>query len=96
MQIEGDFWRDGAVCVRGAFSADQIALAEAAIDANLASLSPGAKRASSDDDGAFIEDFCNWQRIAPMKQFIRTSGAAAIAAGLPGTTVCGCTTTTCW
>ena len=84
--IEGDFWRDGAVCVRGAFDADQIALAERAIDANLASLSPGAKRASGDDDGAFIEDFCNWQRIPEIQQFIRTSGAASIAAQLLGTT----------
>ena len=82
--VEGDFWRDGAVCVRSAFDANQIALAERAIDANLASLSPGAKRASGDDDGAFIEDFCNWQRIPKIQQFIRTSGAAAIAAELLG------------
>ncbi len=26
-------------------------------------LSPYAKRASDADDGAFVEDFCNWQRI---------------------------------
>lgn len=83
-RIEGDFWRDGAVCVRGAFSPEQIALAERAIDANLASLSPGAKRASGDDDGAFIEDFCNWQRIPEMEAFIRTSGAADLAAELLG------------
>jgi ectoine hydroxylase-related dioxygenase (phytanoyl-CoA dioxygenase family) len=84
IETEGDFWRDGAVCVRRAFTSQQIALAEEAIDANLASLSPYAKRASSDDDGAFIEDFCNWQRIAPMEAFIRTSGAASIAAQLMG------------
>ena len=56
MQVEGDFWRDGAVCVRGAFSAEHMTLAEAAIDANLADLSPLAKRASGTDDGAFVED----------------------------------------
>lgn len=86
MNLEGDFWRDGAVCVRGAFDADIMALAERAIDANLASLSERAKRASGDDDGAFIEDFCNWQRIPEIEQFIRTSGAAAIAADLLGAT----------
>jgi ectoine hydroxylase-related dioxygenase (phytanoyl-CoA dioxygenase family) len=84
VNVEGDFWADGAVCVRGAFSAAELSMAEAAIDANLASLSPRAKRASSDDDGAFIEDFCNWQRIPEMEEFIRASGAASIAARLMG------------
>ncbi len=82
--IEGDIRRDGAVCVRSAFSQDLIELATDAIEANLAALSPLAKRASADDDGAFIEDFCNWQRIPSMESFIRRSPAAAIAAELMG------------
>jgi ectoine hydroxylase-related dioxygenase (phytanoyl-CoA dioxygenase family) len=86
MIVEGDFWRDGAVCVRDAFTPEQVDLARAAIDANLADLSPGAKRASSTDDAAFVEDFCSWQRIAPMEQFIRTSGAADIAREVIGST----------
>ncbi len=86
MIVEGDFWRDGAVCVRGAFGPDALALAEAAIEANLAALSDRAKRASADDDGAFVEDFCNWQRIPELEAFIRTSGAAEIAADLLGAT----------
>ncbi len=84
MEIIGDFWAGGAVCVRGAFSAEEIALATAAIEANLASLSPLAKRASPGTDGAFVEDFCNWQRIEPLERFIRTSPAAAIAGELLG------------
>lgn len=84
MIVEGDFQRDGAVCVRGAFDPDFVALAGEAIDANLADLSPHAKRASAADDGAFVEDFCSWQRIAPMERFIRESPAASIAAGLMG------------
>lgn len=84
MEIIGDFWADGAVCVRGAFSAEEIALATAAIEANLASLSTLAKRASPGTDGAFVEDFCNWQRIEPLERFIRTSPAAAIAGELLG------------
>ncbi len=84
MKIEGDYWRDGAVCVRGAFSPLEIELARDAIDANLANLSPYAKRASSADDGAFIEDFCSWQRIPQIENFIRVSPAAAIAAELMG------------
>lgn len=84
MIIEGDFERDGAVCVRGAFDAELMALAELAVEANLADLSPLAKRASADDDGAFIEDFCSWNRLPELERFIRESGAAAIAAELTG------------
>ena len=84
MNVEGDFARDGAVCVRQAFTPSDVALAAEAIEGNLANLSPLAKRASADDDGAFVEDFCNWSRIPSMEQFIRTSPAARIAAGLVG------------
>ena len=82
--IEGDYERDGAVCVRQAFTAEHVALASAAIDANLANLSERAKRASVESDGAFIEDFCNWDRIPEMERFIRESPGAAIAAELTG------------
>jgi len=79
MEVIGDYVRDGAVCIRGAFTPDEVDLARRAIDANLADLSPGAKRASSDDDGAFVEDFCSWRRIAELEAFARTSAAARIA-----------------
>ena len=82
MKFEGDYARDGAVCVRGAFTAEQVAWATAAIDRNLADLSPRAKRASTDDDAPFIEDFCNWSRLPEMERFIRESPGAAIAGEL--------------
>ncbi len=82
MEIDGNYERDGAVCVRGAFSPEYVELAQRAIDANLASLSPRAKRASPDDDGAFVEDFCNWTRIPEMEQFIYQSGVGALAGEL--------------
>jgi len=84
MIVEGSFAEHGAVCVRGAFSPAEVALAAEAIEANLADLSPLAKRASADDDGAFIEDFCSWQRLEPLRRFIETSPAAAIAGELMG------------
>ena len=84
VMIEGDYARDGAVCVRQAFSAEHIALAAEAIDSNLADLSPMAKRASADDDGAFVEDFRSWDRIPVMERFIRESPGAAIAGELTG------------
>jgi len=86
VQILGDFTRDGAVCVRGAFSPEQVELARRAIDANLAELSPRAKRASAADDGEFVEDFCSWQRLPAMEAFARESPAARIAGGLVGST----------
>ena len=82
--IDGDWERDGAICVRGAFSPNDVALAARAIDANVADLSPLAKRASDSADGAFIEDFRSWSRIADMEQFIATSPVAAIAADVMG------------
>ena len=82
--IDGDWERDGAICVRGALSPNDVALAARAIDANLADLSPLAKRASDSADGAFIEDFRSWSRIAVMEQFITTSPVAAIAADVMG------------
>ena len=84
MIVEGDYGRDGAVCVRNAFSPVEVDWAREAIDANLADLSPLAKRASGADDGAFIEDFCNWTRLPSMERFIRQSSAAAIAGELTG------------
>jgi ectoine hydroxylase-related dioxygenase (phytanoyl-CoA dioxygenase family) len=86
MVVDGDFWCDGAVRVRGACSPEYVALAAAAIDANLADLSPLAKRASTGDDGAFVEDFCSWRRLPAMERFIRESPAAEIAAELLATT----------
>ena len=84
--IDGDWERDGAICVRGALSPDDVALTARAIDANVADRSPLAKRASDSADGAFIEDFCSWSRIADMEQFITTSPVAAIAADVMGAT----------
>lgn len=84
MKVEGDYWAEGAVCVRGALSPSDVELATAAIEANLADLSPLAKRASDAGDGAFVEDFCNWQRIPAIERFVRESPAAAIAAELIG------------
>ena len=78
-----EFRRDGAVCVRGAFTQEQVALVERGIERNLAEPSERALVASRDDDaGRFVEDFCNWQRIPEYERFIRESPAAGIAGQL--------------
>jgi ectoine hydroxylase-related dioxygenase (phytanoyl-CoA dioxygenase family) len=79
------FRRDGAVCVRGAFSAEEVALVERGIERNLAAPSPRALVASRPDDpGRFVEDFCNWQQIPEYEEFVGRSPAAAIAGALMG------------
>ena len=81
------FRRDGAVCVRGAFSPREIAIAERGIERNLASPSPRALVASRPDDpGRFFEDFCNWQRIPEYEELARSSAAGEIAGLLIGST----------
>jgi ectoine hydroxylase-related dioxygenase (phytanoyl-CoA dioxygenase family) len=83
--IQDDFRRDGAVCIRGAFSADEIALVERGIERNLGEPSERALVASRPDDpGRFFEDFCNWDRIPEFEEFVRTSPAATIAGELMG------------
>ena len=73
------------MCVRGAFSPEEIALVERGIERNLAQPSPRAIVASRPDDpGRFVEDFCNWQEIPEYEELIRGSNAAAIAGELMG------------
>ena len=77
------YQQDGAVCVRGLFSAEEIGLLTQGIEANLASPSERAIVASKPSDpGRFFEDFCNWQRIEAYQQFIQESPAAAAACAL--------------
>jgi ectoine hydroxylase-related dioxygenase (phytanoyl-CoA dioxygenase family) len=81
------FRRDGAVCVRSAFSHDEVELVARGIERNLAEPSERALIASRPDDpGRFFEDFRGWQRIPEYEQFIRDSPAARIAGELMGST----------
>jgi hypothetical protein len=81
------FRHDGAVCVRGAFSGGEVAVAERGIERNLAVPSERALVASrTDDPGRFFEDFCNWDRIPEFEGFIRASPAAEIAGELMSST----------
>src|SRR3954453_13857446 len=71
------FRGDGAVCLRGALSADDVALIERGIERNLESPSARALVASREDDpGRFFEDFCNWEVSEELEQVIREWGAA--------------------
>ena len=79
-QQVADFQRDGAVCIRQLLNADEIALLRDGIEANLAAPSARAKVASrADDPGRFFEDFCNWQTIPQLGQFIQDTPLALAA-----------------
>jgi ectoine hydroxylase-related dioxygenase (phytanoyl-CoA dioxygenase family) len=83
--LQRDFARDGAVCLRGLLSADEVTLLRQGIDANLALPSPRAIVASRPDDpGFFIEDFCNWQDNPAYRRLIFESPLAPVAARLMG------------
>lgn len=79
------FRRDGAVCIRGLLTAQQVDRLRDGIDANLAHPSPRAKVASRPDDpGHFVEDFCCWQDNAAYRDVIFGSALAAAAGRLTG------------
>lgn len=76
------FRRDGAICLRGIITPEEVALCREGIERNMAAPSERAKVASRPDDpGFFIEDFCNWQTNDNYRRFIFGS-AASVAAGL--------------
>ena len=77
--------RDGAVCLRGLLTADELAQLRRGIDANLAAPSPRAIVASQPDDpGFFIEDFCNWQVNPDYRALACDSPLAQVAGRLMG------------
>jgi ectoine hydroxylase-related dioxygenase (phytanoyl-CoA dioxygenase family) len=81
-QIEA-FQRDGAVVLRGLFSAAEVELLKLGIEAGLAQPSARAKVASEPaDPGWFIEDFCCWQENAAYRQFIFESALGEVGAAL--------------
>lgn len=78
-----DYATHGAVVIRNALSADEIALLTSGIEANLATPGPLAAVASSaDDPGRFFEDFCSWQRVSEYEHIMRHSALPEIAASL--------------
>jgi ectoine hydroxylase-related dioxygenase (phytanoyl-CoA dioxygenase family) len=80
-----DWRRDGATCLRGILSADEVARLAEGIDANLAAPSERAIVASRPEDpGRFVEDFCNWQHNAAYREIALLSALPAAAAALMG------------
>ena len=81
--VVDSYQRDGAVVIRNALTAGEIALLTQSIEENLAAPGPLAAVASAaDDPGRFFEDFCCWQRIPGYETIMRDSALPGIAAQL--------------
>jgi ectoine hydroxylase-related dioxygenase (phytanoyl-CoA dioxygenase family) len=77
------FQADGAVCLRGLLTPEQVATLASGINHNLAHLSPRAVVASQPGDpGHFVEDFCNWQHNPAYRLTVLHTALPAAAAAL--------------
>lgn len=77
------FQRDGALCLRGVLTAEQVALLREGVEHNLKFPSEYAKVASRPDDpGYFVEDFCCWQNNEYYRRVIFESSLGEVAAAL--------------
>ncbi len=83
--LRPEFERDGAVCVRAAFSTEWLDLLAAGIAENMAHPGPMAKEYTpAGKPGRFFGDYCNWRRIPQYHDFLLHSPAAKIAGTLMG------------
>jgi ectoine hydroxylase-related dioxygenase (phytanoyl-CoA dioxygenase family) len=80
-QVE-DFQEQGVVFLPGVFKAWVEPLRQA-VQQVLATPSP-LERSYQPQDGSapFFQDYCNWQRVAALREFVMHSPAAAVAASL--------------
>jgi len=77
--------RDGAICLRGLFHPDWLALLAEAVEADKAEPGPMVRRNTPEGaPGEFFVDFQLWQRWPQARRFVMHSPAAAIAARLLG------------
>ena len=80
--IVADFQKNGVVVLRQAFG-EWVEPLRAGVDALMAAPSPLERTVRPTDGSApFFQDLCNWQRIAPFREFVMQSPAARIAARL--------------
>lgn len=77
---------DGAVCIRQAFDPHWVSVVEAGVSRNLAEPSDyaGTLKAGEEDQGGFVDDYCNWQRIPEYRNFVYHSPAGEMTARLMG------------
>ena len=75
------FAADGAVVLRGVF-AEWVETLRQGVTEVMAHPSPLERSYQPPGSARFFQDLCNWQRIAPFRDFVHHSPAAALAAAL--------------
>jgi ectoine hydroxylase-related dioxygenase (phytanoyl-CoA dioxygenase family) len=79
----GLFDGKGAIVVRAAFSSRWLDRLAEGLERNLREPSSyGCRYTKSDAPGAFVDDYCNWQRIPEYRNFIFDSGVGELVARL--------------
>lgn len=74
------YQEDGAICLRGVFDPHWIEAVRAGIRANLMAPSPYFESLRAEGSkGAFMDDYCNWQKIPEFRDYIYNSPAPGIA-----------------
>ena len=79
------FREEGAVCIKGIFSPDEVAALRRHRRESRAPERARKVASRPDDPGWFFEDFCNWQHNDAYRDFIVRSPAPSVAAALMGT-----------
>ncbi len=83
--LQPQYARDGAVCVRGAFSQAWLDTLARGVERNMAEPGPLSKEYTpAGSPGRFFGDYCNWRRIPEYQDFLLHSPSARIAGMLMG------------
>ncbi|UFN51067.1 phytanoyl-CoA dioxygenase family protein [Roseomonas sp. OT10] len=85
--LRPQYERDGAVCVRGAFGPEWLAMLDRGVERNIAAPGPMGKTYTPEGKpGRFFADYCNWQANPEFREFLLEGPAAAIVGRIMGAT----------
>ncbi|SLN64987.1 phytanoyl-CoA dioxygenase family protein [Oceanibacterium hippocampi] len=76
------YQEDGIVCVRQAFSAEEVDFLRDVVTRDMAAPSRMGREATRDGSGRFFSDTFVWKHIPELEGFLRTSAAADLARAL--------------
>lgn len=81
-QIE-QFQNDGAIYLPNVFDTKWVESAKVAIDKVMANPSPyGESLRPVENEGSYFNDYCNWQRIPELRDYVYNSPAAELVGKL--------------
>ena len=82
------FRNKGAVCLRQVVDLSWLDVLAEGLEKNLNDPSPyGCRYTAPGSPGAFVDDYCNWQRFSEYRSFVFDSGLGEVVAELLGSSV---------